>query len=99
VKQQRATENKRIKMSREVPIATAVPVHDPVKNTVSATEIIQPSNSPLSQETAEYGICRRCRREFRRAPGVNEGQAQYFRCSECETHRGADLFMGSCSLC
>ena len=56
-------------MSKEVPTATAVPIHVPMGNVITSSEVIQPSNSPVSQETAEYGICRRCRRQFRRTPG------------------------------
>lgn len=91
-------------------IVHATPIDDSpatTRATVQAT-IAQPQQpSPNSHsdsyhiegENNEYGICRRCRRNFRRPIGVNDGQAQYYRCQECESHRLEDIIMGSCILC
>ena len=46
----------------------------------------------------DIGICRRCRQQFVRRPGVNDGQAQYYRCEECEGKRLEDMFYGSCAM-
>ena len=50
-------------------------------------------------EDSRVGICRRCRRQFTRPLGVNDGQAQYYRCPECEGYRLSDLIAGSCVVC
>mmetsp|Transcript_31821 Transcript_31821/g.53692 ORF Transcript_31821/g.53692 Transcript_31821/m.53692 type:complete len:102 (+) Transcript_31821:79-384(+) len=76
-----------------VPTATASSV--PVAHGTIAT----PQHYNNSGETADYGICRRCRRQFRRRPDVHDGMAQYYRCEECEKHRFGDIIAGSCVLC
>ena len=37
---------------------------------IAVVDSTQLYNSPLSAESNEFGICRRCRREFRRTPGL-----------------------------
>ncbi len=85
---------------QSVPIVTAVPVTQPnVQVYVQATpaaDNLSPYNS--SGETSDIGICRKCRRQFRRPPGVNDGQAQYYRCAECDDQRIFDLAINSCSI-
>ena len=70
-------------------VATAAP----------SNQVVYISESNVQSEDTRVGICRRCRREFRRPEGVNDGQAQYYRCAECEQQRLGDLFRGSCTLC
>ena len=53
----------------------------------------------VAPQNDSLGVCRRCRREFVRRPGVNDGQAQYYRCDDCESHRLSDMVWGSCSVC
>jgi hypothetical protein len=76
----------------EIPIAVSIPDEkDAMK------PIVVEGRSPTSEE---WGICRRCRREFRRPPGVNDGQAQYYRCPECSDDkvRWNEFFSGSCII-
>lgn len=49
------------------------------------------------QETPDVGICRRCRQPFQRPPGVNDGQASYYRCSRCNDMRAGEL-LDSCVI-
>ncbi len=49
-------------------------------------------------DESNIGECRRCRRAFVRSPGINDGQAQYYRCKECEEYRLQDIIVGSCSI-
>jgi hypothetical protein len=52
-----------------------------------------------AQTDDSVGICRRCRQPFVRRPGVNDGQAQYYRCEHCEQFRLQDIILGSCAIC
>lgn len=52
----------------------------------------------VPHEGPNVGVCRRCRRQFVRKPGVNDGQAQYYRCDECEQFRLSDIIEGSCRI-
>jgi hypothetical protein len=52
-----------------------------------------------AQTDNNVGICRRCRQPFVRRPGVNDGQAQYYRCDNCEQFRLQDIIVGSCVVC
>lgn len=59
------------------------------------------AQAPIQVEATaapDIGICRRCREQFVRRPGVNDGQAQYYRCDACERKRGEDMFYGSCAV-
>lgn len=51
-----------------------------------------------AQPETNIGVCRRCRQPFVRRPGVNDGQAQYYRCENCEQFRLMDLIEGSCTI-
>lgn len=66
-------------------------VQQPVGGVVQATYV--------EPQLDNVGICRRCRRQFTRPPGINDGQAQYYRCADCEEFRLSDLIAGSCSVC
>lgn len=95
------------------PVVTGVVVNDNeerVKSsnsgtTIQATAVAVPVAEGTAHvtarptENAQIGICRRCGREFTRPPGVNDGQAQYYRCAECESYRWQDIFEGSCAVC
>jgi hypothetical protein len=43
-------------------------------------------------------VCRGCRRTYMRNPRYHEGQAQYFRCEACDSHRIGDMVKGSCNI-
>lgn len=60
--------------------------------------IAQPPIHVTATAAPNIGICRRCRQEFVRRPDVNDGQAQYYRCEECEKYRLEDIFWGSCVI-
>ena len=80
--------------------AVAVPVtnnNEPTIAYVVPEQATYVASEPL--ENANVGICRRCRRQFTRPVGVNDGQAQYYRCQECEGYRWNDIFEGSCVIC
>ncbi len=49
-------------------------------------------------ETNDTGICRRCRQPFRRPPGVNDGQANYYRCARCNDKRGEEMLESLCVI-
>mmetsp|Transcript_2982 Transcript_2982/g.2641 ORF Transcript_2982/g.2641 Transcript_2982/m.2641 type:complete len:110 (-) Transcript_2982:137-466(-) len=75
---------------------TAIPVSQP--------PVVQGYASPLVEtgvnnglENERYGICRRCRRQFERPRGVNDGQAQYYSCPECAGIKLSDLLF-SCVI-
>jgi flavoprotein len=59
---------------------------------------VQTQSVQATVENSRVGVCRRCRREFVRPIGVNDGQAQYYRCSECDAVRFDEMILASCSL-
>lgn len=59
---------------------------------------VQAQSVQVTVENSRVGVCRRCRREFVRPIGVNDGQAQYYRCSECDAMRFDEMILSSCSL-
>jgi hypothetical protein len=59
---------------------------------------VQSQSVQATVENSRVGVCRRCRREFVRPIGVNDGQAQYYRCSECDAMRFDEMILESCSL-
>lgn len=61
-------------------------------------QVQQAQSVQATVENSRVGICRRCRREFVRPIGVNDGQAQYYRCSECDAMRFDEMIMASCTL-
>jgi hypothetical protein len=69
--------------------AEAVPVEQ-------QSTVAQPPIHVEATAAPNIGICRRCRQEFVRNPEINDGQAQYYRCDECEKYRLQDMFYGSC---
>ena len=75
----------------QAPTAQPVPVTQPV--VVQGTAVGQ-GQGPVVM------TCRRCRQQFTPPPGVNDGQAQYYRCETCNAPsvRGSDLFWGSCVM-
>lgn len=84
---------------KETPIVTAVPVEQnqsppPIQPTI----VYATHANPPSEENERYGVCRKCRRVFERPPGVNDGQAQYYRCRECDNERWPEMIMNSCIL-
>ena len=85
-------------------VVTAVPVNShPIVPTIIESSQVYKAPSPAGgaahrNDTPAIGICRRCRREFVRDPSLHDGQAQYYRCQDCEKERLNDLFMGSCIL-
>lgn len=84
--------------SKDIPVATAVPAQD--NPPAIAPSVIYPTLAePLSNsDNGRYGVCRKCRRVFERPPGVNDGQAQYYRCPECDNERWPDMIISSCVL-
>jgi hypothetical protein len=69
-------------------------------NNATPAVIISPQGnylSPAIQEDERTGLCRKCRRTFQRPPGVNDGQASYYRCRECENSR-MDEYIASCTV-
>lgn len=88
----------------ELPQAVAVTVSDPIAVPTAATphaaRVVATQHhgdlSPAIVEDEHVGICRKCRRVFERPPGVNDGQAQYYRCPECNGTRWGDMIAGSC---
>lgn len=96
-------------MSESIPVATAVPVTTTIAAegvvvahaTHGATPavIVSPQGNYIIQqeEDGRFGICRKCRRRFQRPAGVNDGQASYYRCAECERSR-LDDYIASCNI-
>lgn len=82
-----------------VPVQSGTPVVVITQAAPQQNIIYVVDSGVQSAEDARVGICRRCRRQFTRPLGVNDGQAQYYRCAECEQHRLGDMFAGSCSVC
>lgn len=87
----------------DVPIATAVPVHvtsvqQPPPVQVHSTIAQEYLLNPQIVEDERHGVCRRCRRVFLRPPGVNDGQAQYYRCPDCDKDRLSEIILNSCIL-
>lgn len=70
---------------------TAIPINDnsqPLQvNSTLYNITVEPSNQ---------GICRGCGRQFTREPGVHNGQAQYYRCNECNSM--TNVFISSCVI-
>ena len=62
----------------------------PVQSTPAVVYATTPQHQ-IPGEAGDIGICRKCRRQFRRPPGVNDGQAQYYRCQECDGERLQDI--------
>jgi hypothetical protein len=73
-------------------VVTAVPVTDP------SSPPLQVESTPytVTVESSNQAICRGCGRQFTRAPGVHDGQAQYYRCDECNSL--SNVFISSCTL-
>lgn len=84
--------------TNQIPNATTVTSPNPLPARVVTVNVGNPDFVPPIVEDEHVGICRRCRRVFERPPGVNDGQAQYYRCSECEKHRWGDIVEGSCHI-
>ncbi len=83
-----------------VPQASAPPTVVYIEQQQAPHGVVQATYvTPQQTESANIGVCRRCRREFVRQPGVNDGQAQYYRCGQCEEYRLADMIAGSCVVC
>ena len=72
----------------------------PVEPTPVTATVAQPPVMVVEgvAEDNRIGICRRCRQQFVRKPGVHDGMAQYYRCESCEEHRLADIIIGSCTI-
>ena len=72
-------------------IVTAIPVND-------SSHPLQVNSTPYSVtvESSNQAICRGCGRQFTREPGVHNGQAQYYRCEECNSL--TNVFLGSCVI-
>lgn len=68
-----------------------------VATPVTAT-IAQPPLEVEATAANDIGTCRRCRQQFVRRPGVHDGEAQYYRCEECEKFRLQDIIEGSCTI-
>mmetsp|Transcript_16145 Transcript_16145/g.24334 ORF Transcript_16145/g.24334 Transcript_16145/m.24334 type:complete len:102 (-) Transcript_16145:115-420(-) len=83
----------------------------PVPNTAQHDNVTQAYARPATSNEAEYtphayptapveesrvAVCRGCGREFTRATGVHSGQAQYYRCDEC--NGWGPLILGSCTM-
>jgi hypothetical protein len=88
----------------QIPTATPLdvpPAHNPASSTGHASSATVTYATPVDNvivgESEDFGICRRCRQPFRRPPGVNDGQASYYRCAACEAHRGVEIF-DSCNV-
>ncbi len=92
-----------------VPVApTPVMVYAPSQTPVMVYAPSQPppvyavpvqQNIPVRViETNDVGICRRCRQAFRRPPGVNDGQANYYRCAQCNDKRGEEMLDSLCVI-
>ncbi|RYG62095.1 hypothetical protein EON64_18150 [archaeon] len=87
-----------------IPVSVTVNPAPPATASPAPARIIATSGPHSAQhpgvvEDEHVGVCRRCRRVFERPSGVNDGQAQYFRCAECLKSNWADIIEGSCSLC
>lgn len=90
--------------ARSIVIVDAVPVST-TQPIVNETTVVQgyPERTPRTDlervglETQEIGVCRRCRRQFRRPAGVNDGQAAFYRCSECVGLKFEDI-VNSCTI-
>mmetsp|Transcript_29221 Transcript_29221/g.31873 ORF Transcript_29221/g.31873 Transcript_29221/m.31873 type:complete len:92 (-) Transcript_29221:1119-1394(-) len=84
---------------KDVPIVTAVPVDQPNSPPpINPTVVYATQAVPPNDQNERYGVCRKCRRVFERPPGVNDGQAQYFRCPECDNERWPDMIINSCVI-
>jgi hypothetical protein len=82
------------------PTVTAGPVEQnppTISPTVAFAQEI-PMTSTGLYENERFGICRRCRRQFERPPGVHDGQAQYYRCKECDGVRLQEMIIDSCII-
>lgn len=99
-----------IPVATAVPVtANAVPISaqgvviatpDYRHNNATPAVIVSPQGnylSPTYQEDERRGVCRKCRRIFERPAGVNDGQASYYRCRECENSR-LDDYISSCAI-
>ncbi len=85
---------------QQYPTVTAVPVEQnpqTISPTVAFAQEI-PITSTGLYENERFGICRRCRRQFERPPGVHDGQAQYYRCKECDGVRFQEIIIDSCII-
>lgn len=87
-----SSNNQQKEPNNSTPVAQAVPV-EPTITTAPAMVV-----NAVPAEDDRIGICRRCRQQFVRRPGVNDGQAQYYRCDECEKFRLQDIIEGSCII-
>lgn len=81
-----------------IPVHASTTAHAPATTTTGYL-LAETNRSAAVLETEQIGICRRCRREFRRQAGVHSGLAQYYRCSDCEKLRMQDTIEGSCITC
>lgn len=79
-------------MSEQKPIVvTAIPVSE------SSTPIrVESTPYNVTVESLDQAICRGCGRQFTRAPGVHDGQAQFYRCDECNSL--SNVIISSCNL-
>lgn len=72
--------------------ATAVSVDaKPVEVHAQAERQPRTELERLGLENETIGVCRRCRRQFVRPPGVHDGSAQYYRCQECAGLKFEDI--------
>lgn len=79
--------------AQQTPImVTAVPVTDQSSPPVH----VQSTPYTVTVESSNQAICRGCGRLFTRAPGVHDGQAQYFRCDDCNSI--SNVFISSCVI-
>jgi glutamine amidotransferase PdxT len=72
-------------------LVTAIPV---TENSYPVQVDSTPYN--ITVESSNQAICRGCGRQFTRAPGVHSGQAQYFRCEDCNSM--SNVFISSCVI-
>lgn len=72
-------------------IVTAIPVADNSQPIRVDAAVYNVTVEPSSQ-----AICRGCGRQFTRKPGTHDGQAQFYRCDEC--NGWTSIFAGSCTI-
>jgi DNA-directed RNA polymerase subunit RPC12/RpoP len=82
------------------PVVTAVPITaqgEVIQVHAQAERIPRTDLERMGLENETIGVCRRCRRQFERPPGVHDGSAQYYRCPECAGIKFEDVLY-SCTI-